>query len=118
MRIILILWVLPLVFFWGWYGLSANDINFGSFFLTRDFHDRIFAVYGAILHMPPAEVPVKLAWAFFIDTLIILAIAAYRWRKSWYPGFKTRMMELTGRETEGNSKADAGFATGQANPAE
>ncbi len=85
MRTILILWITPIILFWGWYGLSANDISLGSIFLSRAFHDHIFRIYGQILGMHPADVPVKLAWVFFIDTLIILAVAAFRWRASWLP---------------------------------
>ncbi len=115
MRAVLILWAIPLVLFWGWYGLAVNDINFGVFFLTRDFYDRIFAVYSAILHMPAEEIPSKLAWTFFIDTLLILAIAAFRWRKSWYPGFRARVMQTLDRE---NAENEPRFATGQVRPAE
>ena len=75
----------------------------------------MFYVYGQILHMPPEEVPVKLAWTFFIDTLLILAIAAFRWRKSWYPGFKARVKQVLGRD---GVEGEASFATGQAHPAE
>jgi len=85
MRVILILWLIPVVLFWGWYGLSANNINFGLFFLTRGFHDHIFQIYGSILHMPPADVPVALAWIFGIDTLIVFGVAALRWYKHWLP---------------------------------
>lgn len=85
MRTILILWIIPVVSFWGWYGLSANDINFGLFFLTREFHDHLFSIYSQILQMPADEIPVKLAWLFGIDTLIVFGIAALRWYKAWLP---------------------------------
>ncbi len=85
MRVILILWLIPVVFFWGWYGLSAYDINFGLFFLSRGFHDHIFQIYGSILHMPAEDVPIALAWIFGIDTLIVFGVAALRWYKHWLP---------------------------------
>lgn len=85
MRVILILWIIPVVFFWGWYGLSAYNINFGLFFLTRGFHDHIFQIYGSILHMPAEDVPVALAWIFGVDTLIVFGVAALRWYKHWLP---------------------------------
>lgn len=85
MRTILILWAIPIVLFWGWYGLSAHDINFGLFFLTRDFHDLIFKIYSNILGLPAEDIPGWLAWVFFVDTLILLAVAALRWYKSWLP---------------------------------
>ena len=85
MRTILILWFIPVFLFWGWYGLSLNDLNFGLFFLTREFHDHLFVIYGNILHMPPEDVPVSLAWVFIVDSLIVLGIAALRWYKAWLP---------------------------------
>lgn len=85
MRTILILWFVPIAFFWGWYGLSANDVNFGNIFLSRRFHDHMFVLYGNILGLPPAEVPAKIAAAFILDSALLLAIVAFRWRKSWYP---------------------------------
>lgn len=85
MRTILILWIIPVVLFWGWYGLSAYDMHYGVFFLTREFHDHIFGLYSNILHMPADEIPVKLAWLFGIDTLIVFGIAALRWYKHWLP---------------------------------
>ncbi|MDJ0613773.1 MAG: DUF6105 family protein [Rhizobiaceae bacterium] len=86
MRIVIILWMIPLVLFWGWYFLSANDMHFGYFFLTRGFHDHLFEIYGKILFLPPEDVPVALAWIFFIDTLIVFfGVAAVRWYKLWLP---------------------------------
>ena len=85
MRVILILWFLPLFLFWGWYFLSLNNIHFGLFFLTHAFHDHLFNIYGRILHMPAEDVPLALAWLFAIDSLIVLGIAALRWYKRWLP---------------------------------
>ena len=93
MRIILILWALPIIFFWGWYGLSFNDINFGVLFLSREFHDHMFAIYGNILQMPAEEIPAKIAWVFFIDSLFLLSIAVFRWRAKWYPQTKVFVVE-------------------------
>ena len=61
MRTLFLLWAFPVVFFWGWYGLSANDINFGTAVLSRHMHDVIFALYGKILGMPAVDVPWALA---------------------------------------------------------
>ena len=93
MRLLLILWAAPLAFFWGWYGLSANDINFGFNFLRREMHDIIFQLYGKILGVPPADVPWMLAKVFALDSLFIGAIAAWRWRKSWYPQTKAWLLD-------------------------
>lgn len=96
MRVVLILWAIPIILFWGWYGLSANDINFGTFFLGREFHDAIFAIYSNILGIPAEEIPALLVGVFVIDTLIILAIAALRWYKLWLPQTIGWIKEKTG----------------------
>ena len=57
MRIILVLWFVPILLFGGWYALSFYDLNFGFFFLERGFHDLIFQIYGNMLGMPGEDVP-------------------------------------------------------------
>lgn len=88
MRILLTLWFLPLVVFWGWYGLSANDYNFGLVILSRPVHDLVFQIYGNMLGVDPTEIPAMVAGACAIDSAIVLAIAAFRWRASWFPRTK------------------------------
>ena len=89
MRILLTLWFLPLLFFWGWYGLSANDIHFGTTFFSRQLHDVVMSVYGDAIGVSANQVPAMIAGACALDTAIIMAIAAFRWRESWYPQLKT-----------------------------
>ncbi len=36
MRFLFWFWLTPLVLFWGWFGLSYYDINFGLLFLRRE----------------------------------------------------------------------------------
>lgn len=101
MRTVLILWFIPVFLFWGWYALSVNDIHFGFFMFTRAFHDHLFQIYGNILHLPPEDVPEKIAWVFAIDTVIVLAIAALRWYKKWLPQLSHFVREkLFGQETQ------------------
>ncbi|MGI9400529.1 MAG: DUF6105 family protein [Rhizobiaceae bacterium] len=85
MRYILLLWFAPLAFFWGWYGLSAYDINMGMVFFSRDLHDAVFAVYGNTLGVSPDKIPPMIAGASIVDSAILGAIAAFRWRASWFP---------------------------------
>ena len=48
MRYILLFWATPLVLLWGWFFLSYYDWNFGFLFLSREFHDFAFQIYGQI----------------------------------------------------------------------
>jgi hypothetical protein len=78
MRYIFFFWALPLGIFWGWYFLSLNDMNFGFVMLTRDVHDMAFAIYGKILGIEPERIPGLVARACVVDTLLIMAIFAFR----------------------------------------
>lgn len=111
MRLIIILWITPLVFFWGWYGLSAYDINMGSFFLSRPFHDHMFRLYGNILGVPPQEVPALIAATFAFDSMLLFTLAAFRWRKSWFPQAKLWVLERFNKTSDnhpvaGNKSSD------------
>ncbi len=81
MKWFLLAWLVPVVLLGGWYGLSYHDIHFGFVMLTRRTHDLVFEIYGNILGMPPQDIPPLLFKALFIDTLIVLAIVAFRYRK-------------------------------------
>ena len=98
MRYILILWAVPLALFWGWYALSVNDLNFGSIYLSRQLHDAVFAVYGQTLGVAPETIPPMLAWACIVDTGIIGAIAAFRWRAAWWPQTRLWAVEMYRRQ--------------------
>lgn len=96
MRVILTLWALPLGFFWGWFALSANDISFGTIFFSRELHDAVFEVYSRTLGIPAQDLPPMIAWACVVDTGIILAIAAFRWRAKWLPRAGAELVRLRG----------------------
>lgn len=84
MRTIFLLWLFPIVFFWGWHFLSVYDVG-GVFFLTQDFNNHIYGLYGSILQMPADDVPWALAWVFFIDSVILFfGVAIIAWWKSWF----------------------------------
>lgn len=82
MRYLVALWALPLVLFWGWYFLSINDMNFGYVFLTRDVNHIIFKLYGDILGIDPATIPMMVAKACVFDGFLIGCIFAFRSRKA------------------------------------
>jgi len=82
MRWVFAAWALPMGIFWGWYFLSLNDMNFGYVMLTRQVHDLFFQLYGDALGIDPATIPLLVAKACILDTLLILAIWAFRRRKA------------------------------------
>ena len=92
MRLILILWIIPIVVFWGWYGLSAYDLHMGSFFFSRAFHDHMFRLYGSMLGVPPEEVPMLIAGTFAFDTMLLVGMSALRWHEKWFPQVKQRVL--------------------------
>lgn len=81
MRTFLLAFVLPMSIFWTWYLLSANDMSFGIFMLTRDMHDFVFKVYGDMLGIEPSTIPPMLVRACITDTFIVLGIWAFRRRR-------------------------------------
>lgn len=81
MKWFLILWFVPITLIASWYGLSYYDINFGFIMLSRQVHDMVFQIYGDMLGMAPDAIPPLLLKALIVDSLIVLAIAAFRWRK-------------------------------------
>lgn len=81
MRYVVALWAAPLIIFWGWFGLSYYDMNFGYVMLSRDVHDLLFQLYGDILGIDPATIPLMVAKTCVIDTLILLSIFAFRRRR-------------------------------------
>ncbi|WP_378950847.1 DUF6105 family protein [Mesorhizobium sp. ANAO-SY3R2] len=81
MRYIFGIWAAPLVLFWGWYFLSINDINFGYLMMSRAFNLALFDLYGEMIGVDPATIPWMMGKAFFLDTMIILAIWAFRRRQ-------------------------------------
>jgi hypothetical protein len=81
MRYIIALWAGPLTLFWGWYFLSLNDVNFGTLILSRRVHDFVFRMYGGLLGIDPAEVPVFVARACVFDAFFLAALLAFRRRR-------------------------------------
>ncbi|RJG45383.1 MULTISPECIES: DUF6105 family protein [unclassified Mesorhizobium] len=96
MRYVLALWALPLILFWGWFGLSFYNINFGYVMLTRQVHDLVFQLYGDTLGIDPTIIPGMVAKACIIDTLIVLAIYAFRRRRQIGAWLKTQRERYLG----------------------
>ncbi|MCQ8782514.1 DUF6105 family protein [Mangrovibrevibacter kandeliae] len=80
-RLILGLWLGPLALFWGWYFLSMNDVSFGTFVLSRDFHDQLLAVYAQVLGIDPGTIPEILKQALVSDGILLAGILAFRRRR-------------------------------------
>ena len=89
MKWFLILWAGPIGFLLGWYGLSSYDINFGTFFFSRQMHDLVFQIYGQILGIPPKDIPPLVLKAILLDSCVVVALMALRKRKElrrWWSG--------------------------------
>jgi hypothetical protein len=121
LRILLTLWFLPLVLFWGWYGLSANDISFGIHMLSRDVHDLVFQLYANMLGLDARDIPGLMAGACALDSGVILGIAAFRWRSSWYPQTKERVTQMLEKYWHDDTSEDfisEDLQSGRVHPAE
>ena len=93
MKWFLILWAGPIALLGSWYGLSYYDMSFGFFMLTRDAHDLVFNIYGHVLGIPPESIPPLVLRAIIVDSLIVLAILAFRRRKRIAAWWRSRRQE-------------------------
>lgn len=120
MRTLLLLWFAPLALFWGWYGLSSNGIDFGMHLFSKEVHDLLFHLYGQALGVPASEVPALAAGACVFDSLLVGAIAAYRWRKNWFPTVKQTVLSLwyDSEVLDSNLELGEGYSNGPMHPAE
>jgi hypothetical protein len=103
MKWFIILWAGPVALLGSWYGLSYYDMSFGFFMLTRQTHDLVFQVYGNILGIPPETIPPLVARAIAFDSLIVLAIVAFRKRKAiaaWWRRRQSSKGELAAARSE------------------
>ena len=88
MRWLLWMWFTPMVLFWGWYFASAADLGFVLF--EREFHDRMFHIYGLVLGVEPAIIPGWIAKACVTDSFIVLGIFAFARRKAIMAWWRSR----------------------------
>ncbi len=87
MRFLFFIWLIPAVLLSVWFGLSANNIHFGTRIFSRELHDVVMQVYAQTLGVEVHELPGLLWRAVIFDGAIIGAIIAFRKRvaiKSWY----------------------------------
>ncbi|MCB1416836.1 MAG: hypothetical protein KDJ64_10535 [Nitratireductor sp.] len=106
MRVLLFLWFTPLALFWGWFALSVNDWSFGFIMLSRELHDVVFGIYARTLGVEREALPGMIAGACALDTALIMAIAAFRWRASWLPHAREMLVSYWQDETAGDHDRD------------
>ncbi|RLQ87722.1 DUF6105 family protein [Notoacmeibacter ruber] len=118
-RVCIIFWVVPLTLYTLWFILSANDINFGSIYLSRQMHDIVMQTYANLLGIDPAIIPALLIRAVVWDLAVVLAILAYRRRreiKAWWQARKAHASEPVSEMTPAAVNVDP-LAVGQGNQA-
>ncbi|EKF19560.1 DUF6105 family protein [Nitratireductor pacificus] len=98
MRYLLLFWALPMGLFWGWYGLSYHDINFGLGFFSREMNDLLFRLYGDILGIEPETIPPLVARACVVDSFLLLGIVAFRRRKAIRAWLKEKRAAYAGEK--------------------
>ncbi|MCO4316691.1 DUF6105 family protein [Phyllobacterium sp. 21LDTY02-6] len=88
MRGFLIFWAGPIGFLWGWYFLSYYDLSMGTYFFSREMHEKVFAIYGGILGIQPETIPPLVARACVVDTALVLGLIAIRRRRQIFNRYK------------------------------
>lgn len=94
LRALLLLWALPIILFGIWYGLSVNDMNFGTVMFSRALHDQVFAIYSNLLGVEPEALPAMIVKALVTDSLMVFAFIAYRKRAAWWPSVSPSVMPI------------------------
>lgn len=89
--------------------------------MTRNVHDLVFQIYANMLNIEPEAVPGLVAGACILDSIIVLGIAAFKWRANWFPKVVATWTAYWGEETD--AEEEDGFnveysSSGQAHPAE
>ncbi len=100
MKYIFWLWLVPMTLFWGWFGLSFYDINFGLLFFSRDIHDMVFGIYANILGVSYETIVSGFVKACIFDTFLIGGIVAFRKRKQIKAWWQERNAEPVASEQE------------------
>lgn len=91
MKYLFWLWLMPMSLFWGWFGLSYHDINFGTTMFSRDIHNMVFGIYAHLLGVSYETIVSGFIKACIFDTFLIASIIAYRKRvqiKAWWQSRK------------------------------
>jgi hypothetical protein len=96
MRWVFVAWAVPMGLFWGWFTLSYHDMNFGYLMLSRQLHDVVFQIYGNTLGVDPATIPPLVARACILDTVLILAIWAFRRRQGIFAWVRQKRQRYSG----------------------
>jgi len=100
MRWLLGLWFVPISFLIAWFVLASHDWNLGTFFFSREMYDLVFAIYGETLGVAPESIPPLVARALVLDSAIVLALYAFRRRKSiagWLRGRRQSLPVIPAR---------------------
>ncbi len=100
MKYIFWLWLVPMALFWGWFGLSYYDVNFGLLFFSRDIHDMVFGIYASILGVSYETIVDGFIKACIFDTFLIGGIVAFRKRKQIKAWWQERKSEPVASEEE------------------
>lgn len=105
MRWLLSLWFAPITFLVAWLALAANDWNLGVHFFSRDMYDTVFGTYAAVLGVPAETLPPLVVRALVLDSLIVLALYAFRRRKPIVAFLRERYSSRSSASLESLSKA-------------
>lgn len=97
MKYLFWLWLVPMSLFWGWFGFSYYDVNFGTMFFSREMHNLVFGLYANILGVSYETIVTGFINACIFDTFLIFGIIAFRRRakiKAWWQQRKAGPVEI------------------------
>lgn len=80
-----------------------NDINFGIFFLTREFNDSYFGIYSKITGVEVDAIRASLPRILLIDTVFVFAVVYFKpfsRLRDWWKNYRGAQRQKREAETK------------------
>ena len=102
MKYLIIFWGIPVGLLSLWHVLSMNDLNFGLFFLSREFNDTYFGIYSKITGVEVDAIRASLPRILLIDTVFVFAVVYFKpfsRLRNWWKNYRLSKQEQAEIET-------------------
>lgn len=96
MKYLIIFWGIPVGLLALWHGLSMNDMNFGLFFLTREFNDSYFGIYSRITGVDVDTIRASLPRILLVDTVFVFTVVYFKpfsRIRNWWKSYRAAKRE-------------------------
>ena len=109
LKYLIVFWGIPVGLLAVWHVLSMNDINFGLFFLSREFNDTYFGIYSQITGVEVDAIRASLPRILLVDTVFVFAVVYFKpfsRLRNWWKNYRASKQEQKEAETQFQSPYD------------